>query len=352
MQYTIKDLKNAPGSVGIYKITFLNSSSGKVYIGSAMTKSGKRNYSGGFNKRWRTHVSALDLGKHVSKKLQNAYNKYGRENLVFSIEEECEPLIALEREQYYIDLYNSCEWGYNSRPCSKTMLGFRHSKTTKEKIRDIKRRERDKHYLDIIQLYNKGLNLIEISNDLGICKSMISRTLKENGQTKIRKKADYYKITIYQYSVEGDFIREWSSAYECAKTLNLTESHIRKVLNNNRLKIKENIFSYNRLSREDITNRNAAFLERRKNCLSEAASQRMTAERKEQLRQRNLGNNYRKKIENIYQYDRYGNLIKLWGDSKEIIDFFKLKNFSQVLRVIRGQRNHFRQFIWSLHLLN
>ena len=97
-----------------------------------ITKFNGKPYDIGFRHRWNRHLSKLRSNKHFSKKLQNAYNKYGEEFLYFEILEVCEPELCLDREQIYIDKYNACYLGYNSRPKASSQLGFKHSEESKQ----------------------------------------------------------------------------------------------------------------------------------------------------------------------------------------------------------------------------
>lgn len=88
---------------GIYSIT--NTQNNKLYIGSSKN----------IEQRWRQHKNMLKGDRHHSAHLQNAWNKYGEDNFIFEIIEECNEDILIEREQYYIDLYSSADslYGYN-----------------------------------------------------------------------------------------------------------------------------------------------------------------------------------------------------------------------------------------------
>lgn len=69
----------------------------KIYIGSAVH----------FLRRKNDHTYLLINMKHKNVLLQNHFNKYGIEDLYFEIIERIFDLkILLQREQYYIDLYN------------------------------------------------------------------------------------------------------------------------------------------------------------------------------------------------------------------------------------------------------
>lgn len=87
------------------------------------------------NDRLYGHKSKLKHNKHNNRHLQFAVNKYGIENFIFYIVEECSTADLDERERYYISLYqtNNCMFGYNVEPggsrAEKTM-----SQQTKQKI--------------------------------------------------------------------------------------------------------------------------------------------------------------------------------------------------------------------------
>lgn len=104
---------------GIYAI--VNKITGKKYIGSAVN----------LQHRWAVHRHELRKGIHHSVVLQRAYNKYGEDNLEYSILEYCAPDELIEIEQKYIDI-NKPE--YNILPTAGSMLGFKHSLETKIKI--------------------------------------------------------------------------------------------------------------------------------------------------------------------------------------------------------------------------
>lgn len=81
---------------GIYKIQSIIHPE-RIYIGSAIN----------INRRHRQHLRDLKLNVHHSIKLQRHFNKYGENDLVFTIIEECPLDILIIKEQYYIDLNNT-----------------------------------------------------------------------------------------------------------------------------------------------------------------------------------------------------------------------------------------------------
>lgn len=86
---------------GIYKIT--NIVNKKCYIGQSID----------IENRWRQHKLQSSWRKQKEKALYRAFIKYGLENFVFEIIEECKRKDLDRREIYWIKKYNSCKCGYN-----------------------------------------------------------------------------------------------------------------------------------------------------------------------------------------------------------------------------------------------
>lgn len=88
---------------GIYKIT--NIQNDMCYIGQART----------IESRWAEHMKCgLGIDTPVGNKLYQAMRAIGPENFTFELLEECPAAQLNEKEKFYIDLYQSCTWGYNS----------------------------------------------------------------------------------------------------------------------------------------------------------------------------------------------------------------------------------------------
>lgn len=100
---------------GIYSIT--NKINGKRYIGQTYD----------FDYRWMRHRSYLKHNTEHNAHLQNAWNKYGKENFKFEIIEKC-PFEKLdEREIYWIKYYDSKKHGYNFSDGGLGCKGYKHS---------------------------------------------------------------------------------------------------------------------------------------------------------------------------------------------------------------------------------
>ena len=111
---------------GIYKIT--NKQNEKFYIGSSVD----------IEMRWYAHKSYLRRNIHSNSHLQNAWNKYGEDNFIFSILVETDEDSLLDKEQELIDETKCCDKnvGYNKALIAGSpMKGRKHSPETIEKLR-------------------------------------------------------------------------------------------------------------------------------------------------------------------------------------------------------------------------
>lgn len=103
---------------GVYAIRHIVS--GKIYIGSAVN----------FKERWKRHRRDLGLGRHHSRHLQRAWDKYGPEAFLFEILETISDETNLIRvEQEYLDRIRPHDRriGYNISPTAGSTLGVRYS---------------------------------------------------------------------------------------------------------------------------------------------------------------------------------------------------------------------------------
>lgn len=102
--------------IGVYKIT---SPSGKIYIGQSID----------IYNRWNKNYKMLRCKSQP--KIYNSLKKYGAENHIFEVIEECEESKLLERETYWKIFYKVLE--IPSLCCRIDGKGGRNSEETKKK---------------------------------------------------------------------------------------------------------------------------------------------------------------------------------------------------------------------------
>ena len=89
--------------IGIYKIT--NQETKECYIGQSVD----------IAKRWKDHAKCgLDIDRPQGNKLYQNMIEYGLWNFTFELLEECPREQLNEKEKFYINLYDSNNFGYNS----------------------------------------------------------------------------------------------------------------------------------------------------------------------------------------------------------------------------------------------
>ena len=88
---------------GIYKIT--NIKNGKVYIGQSVN----------LDVRIKNHMYHLEKEDHYNQLLQRSFKKYGKENFVIEVMEECDVEELDDKERFWISFFDSTnrEYGYN-----------------------------------------------------------------------------------------------------------------------------------------------------------------------------------------------------------------------------------------------
>lgn len=194
----------------IYKI--INIKNDKFYLGSC-----KR-----ICKRKNEHFRYLRSGKHCNSKLQAAFNEYGEENLKFHVIEECEGNI-LRREQQYLNELKPWIDGYNISSCA--CGGFCGVKSNK--MRNVKQ-------------YDLKGNLIKVWESAGVIEREFGKRIYDNLYHRQRSAHGYIwcfadeepilydkyhddclRKPVNQYSLDGVFIKRWSSIIEAKNCLNI-----------------------------------------------------------------------------------------------------------------------------------
>jgi group I intron endonuclease len=110
----------------VYKI--VNKVNQKVYIGST----------GNRGRRWSGHKELLKKRKHHSRHLQSAWNLYGENNFYYEVLEETSKQDLLDREQYWIDRYQSYSGNFGYNIMRHVLKGSpTHSKISEEQAIEI-----------------------------------------------------------------------------------------------------------------------------------------------------------------------------------------------------------------------
>lgn len=113
------------GQSGIYQITC--TANLVVYIGSAIN----------LPTRWSMHRYQLRNGKHASRRLQRAWNKYGEGAFVFDVLLVCCKEELIEREQDALDQIGEfVGWRnmFNTLRIAGSSFGYKHSEVTRAKM--------------------------------------------------------------------------------------------------------------------------------------------------------------------------------------------------------------------------
>ena len=174
----------------IYKI--INDINDKVYVGQTMNT---------IQQRWTIHKQ---MSKTYSNIIYKAIRKYGIEHFSIVIIEECDNNQLDERERYWIEYYDSYENGYNMTSGGTGVILEGHT--------------RSKYADEIIALYDKNPNIsyAQIAKKVGCSTCIVSNVLNRTGRpstnTNISK-------SVLQYDLEGNFIQEFKSARQAAKSL-------------------------------------------------------------------------------------------------------------------------------------
>lgn len=173
----------------IYKIS--NTVNDNVYIGETVQS---------IEKRWWAHKNAAeDLTKNGH--LQLAFRKYGVDKFQIEVIEECPNELRFEREKYWIAYYNSYYNGYNSTLGGEG--GLQHD------------------YDRIWQLWQEGLTIKLICEEVGCCSTTAQTALKQHG---IERK-DYinrvFAKEVEQYTPNGQLVATFSSANEAGRKMGL-----------------------------------------------------------------------------------------------------------------------------------
>ena len=201
---------------GIYQIR--NTINGHRYVGSAVN----------IQSRWRGHRSDLKLGKHHSRYLQRAWDKYGPEAFEFSILELCFPWSLTAREQIWI---NKISPEYNIEQVAGSHFGTKASDEARANMsaaqtkRFSSQAERDKH-----SQATRG-RVISDETKAKHSQRLTGRRLTPEWVENIRIGKEPYMRRVAQFRMDGKFIKEFESLAEAERQTGIARGNIRKHIN-------------------------------------------------------------------------------------------------------------------------
>jgi group I intron endonuclease len=203
----LSERKNCKNKMGIYKIT--NTITGTSYVGQA-TNIALRIYQ-------HLHSAISDKASDYDYPLHKAIRKYGADNFVFEILEECDNCMLNERERYWVAFYDTFKSGYN-----QTAGGY-------QSIRQIKLTESDVEQIRD-RLLNTDDSFANIAQDFNVCSDMVGRInkgicwnnlafnypLRNNRAVQIKKRLDT-GLGVYQLDKKtGEVLNIFVSASQAA----------------------------------------------------------------------------------------------------------------------------------------
>ena len=259
-------------SCGIYK--FQNKITCQVYIGQSTN----------LEERYRKHIRDGNL--YNTNKFYKAVEQWGWDNFSYEVIELCDRNELNDREKFWINYYDSFRHGYNM-----TKGGSNKYSVDEKKI---------------YNLYDSGLNPKEISDELQIGLTTVYKYLSCYSKFKKSKNG---KI-VYQYNLNGQFVKAWESRAEAERSLKIAENSIEKVLANKRISAGGFLWSEEKI--ENFIPQNLPYI-----------------------------------IKPILQYDLNDNLINEFSNAKEAALYCGKKDSSAIRKVCKGKMNTAYGYKWK-----
>lgn len=231
-----------------------------------------------------------------------------------------------EKEIEFISLHKQCGLANFTRGGD----GFskKHKKSTIIKIKVQNELNRRRSYNEIkdkvISLYKNGYIVIDIAKIVGHNKGLIRKILLDNNLLK--NSAIYKQSLFYVYFFNTGLKIPISTNYNyLSSMLGVSEVTLRRHVSKHNCKIKDCNFL---VSKEDTTIEKAYLI----------YSRRVV---------RKVEKFNKPVVKRIIQKDANNNIVKVWDRMQDILNTYNLKNSTPVLRVIKGERKTFKNFIWE-----
>lgn len=131
--------------------------------------------------------------------LYDAMNKYGVDKFSISLIEECDLSLLSNREQYWIEFYDSYHNGYNATMGGDGKILY--------------------DYGLFVDDYNDGMLVIDIAKKHGCSTDTVTKALHCSGIDGKTNAINKTKHKVYQYDKENNFIQSFESQRDAARYL-------------------------------------------------------------------------------------------------------------------------------------
>jgi hypothetical protein len=143
------------------------------------------------------------------------------------------------------------------------------------------------------------------------------------------------------------FIKSWKNIKACRESLGVTSDTIRRVVIGDGIQALNFFFSYYEMSPNEVMSEYTRRLSISQNKRSQAAKLRATSDRMKLISSKS--NKQKKCITNIIQYDKHGNIVKIWKSSNEIAEHYGKTYKVSVLACVRGKQKTCGGFTWKIN---
>lgn len=149
---------------------------------------------------------------------------------------------------------------------------------------------------------------------------------------------------ILQYSLSGEFIKEWESAKKASEVLKIPASHITKVCKKKAYMAYGFIWMYK--IGDYILQKITEIDHRKSRIITDYSSYRDPEINARRVASRDLVAMAEKIKIPIYQYNKSGDLIREWSSATDAGNFLGIKHISSISSCCTGNRNSAFGFVW------